>query len=83
MTTAIVQSIVDYNEQPLDIQSAAVLAYGLIPPPSHDIFDTPENRLFYSSRPYTRLDPTRKEIRLLKVLLGDDTDGMIQCNLLP
>lgn len=50
--------------------------------PDHDVFGTPENKVFYASNPYSRLDVNRKEIRLLKIH-PDDGTGSIKCTLLP
>ncbi|RSL46216.1 hypothetical protein CEP54_013958 [Fusarium duplospermum] len=50
--------------------------------PGHDIFCTPENSNFLSKTPYKTLDPTRREIRLLKVL-PDSGSGLVECELLP
>lgn len=50
--------------------------------PGHDIFCTPENSSFLSKVPYKTLDPTRREIRLLKVL-PDSGSGFVECELLP
>ncbi|KAJ3462185.1 hypothetical protein MRS44_010738 [Fusarium solani] len=50
--------------------------------PGHDIFCTPENSNFLSEAPYSALDPTQREIRLLKVLL-DSGSGFVECELLP
>lgn len=51
-------------------------------PPGHDIFCTPENNSFLSTTPYQALDPTRRDIRLLKVL-PDSGSGLVECELLP
>ncbi|KAF5010878.1 hypothetical protein FDECE_2985 [Fusarium decemcellulare] len=51
-------------------------------PPGHDIFCTPENSEFYSHMLYNDLDPTRREIRLLKIL-PDSGSGLIESELLP
>ncbi|EEU42720.1 uncharacterized protein NECHADRAFT_47287 [Fusarium vanettenii 77-13-4] len=51
-------------------------------PPGHDIFCTPENKIFLSTNPYQALDPTRRDIRLLKVL-PDSGSGLVECELLP
>jgi hypothetical protein len=48
------------------------------PLPAHDIFGTPENDSFQSTRPYSALLRDRKEIRLLQVL-PNDREGMIDC----
>ncbi|KFY66496.1 hypothetical protein V496_02038 [Pseudogymnoascus sp. VKM F-4515 (FW-2607)] len=45
-------------------------------------FSTPENTEFYSSNPYTVLNKSQQEIRLIKVL-PDDKCGFINCELLP
>lgn len=45
-------------------------------------FSTPENTEFYSSNPYTGLNKSQQEIRLIKVL-PDDKCGLINCELLP
>ncbi|WAO93306.1 HET domain-containing protein [Fusarium falciforme] len=50
--------------------------------PGHDIFCTPENSNFLSGTPYSALDPTQREIRLLKVL-PDSGSGFVECELLP
>ncbi|KAF4470931.1 Heterokaryon incompatibility 6 OR allele [Fusarium albosuccineum] len=52
------------------------------PLPGHDIFCTPENSEFYSHMLYNDLDPTRREIRLLKIL-PDSGSGLIEGELLP
>jgi hypothetical protein len=49
-----------------------------VPLPAHDIFGTPENDAFQSTKPYSALLRDRKEIRLLKVL-PDNREGMIEC----
>jgi len=49
-----------------------------VPLPAHDLFGTPENDSFQSTRPYSALVRDRKEIRLLQVL-PDDREGMIDC----
>ncbi|KAM0424445.1 hypothetical protein ACHAPT_010368 [Fusarium lateritium] len=51
-------------------------------PPGHDIFCTPENSSFLSKTPYKTLDPTIREIRLLRVL-PDSGSGLVECELLP
>ncbi|UPK93214.1 hypothetical protein LCI18_004149 [Fusarium solani-melongenae] len=50
--------------------------------PGHDIFCTPENSSFLSKTPYKTLDPTRREIRLLRIL-PDSGSGFVECELLP
>jgi hypothetical protein len=50
--------------------------------PGHDIYSTPENTEFYSSNPYTVLNKSQQEIRLMKVW-PDDKYGFINCKLLP
>ncbi|KAK0627834.1 heterokaryon incompatibility protein-domain-containing protein, partial [Immersiella caudata] len=45
-------------------------------------FVTPENESFYQQFHYDRLDPTRRDIRIIR-LLPALRDGLIQCKLLP
>jgi hypothetical protein len=47
----------------------------------HDIFCAPDNSSFYSTKPYSELDPIQQEIRLIK-LLPDNGGGLIECTLL-
>jgi hypothetical protein len=47
-----------------------------------DIFPTPKNDPFYATKPYSALDATEKEIRLLRILPADRS-GDIKCTLLP
>ncbi|KAI5464955.1 heterokaryon incompatibility protein-domain-containing protein [Mariannaea sp. PMI_226] len=49
--------------------------------PGHDIFLTPENRHFHSKISYRRLDASKQEIRLIKVL-PDNGSGIIRCEML-
>ena len=49
-----------------------------VPLPAHDLFGTPENDSFQSTRPYSALLRDRKEIRLLQIL-PDDREGTIDC----
>ncbi|KAJ3535165.1 hypothetical protein NM208_g7247 [Fusarium decemcellulare] len=51
-------------------------------PPGHDIFCTPENSEFHSHMLYNDLDPTRREIRVLRIL-PDSGSGLIESELLP
>ena len=47
-----------------------------------DIFPTPSNDEFHGRRIYEALDPSRQEIRLIRLHLDDD-NGSVQCDLLP
>ena len=49
--------------------------------PGHDIFSTPENDEFYAAYKYEQLDPSKQEMRLLRIL-PDRGDGTIKCELL-
>jgi hypothetical protein len=49
--------------------------------PGHDIFSTPENDKFYAAYKYEQLDPSKQEIRLLRILPGRG-DGTVKCELL-
>ncbi|KAJ6201933.1 heterokaryon incompatibility protein-domain-containing protein [Bipolaris maydis] len=49
--------------------------------PGHDIFSTPENDDFYAAYKYEQLDPSKQEIRLLRIL-PDRGDGIVKCELL-
>lgn len=49
---------------------------------SHDIFGTPENEIFLSTKPYADLDPNQQEIRLLKIFPGKG-NSLVRCTLLP
>ncbi len=51
--------------------------------PAHrDIFPTPSNEEFHGRRIYEALDPSRQEIRLIRLHL-DNNNGPVQCDLLP
>ncbi|RYO12259.1 hypothetical protein AA0111_g12607 [Alternaria arborescens] len=49
--------------------------------PGHDIFSTPDNDEFYAAYKYEQLDPSKQEIRLLRIL-PDCGDGTVKCELL-
>lgn len=49
--------------------------------PGHDMFTTPKNNEFYATYKYGHLDPSKREIRLLK-LFPDRGDGTVKCELL-
>ncbi|KAF5645928.1 heterokaryon incompatibility 6 OR allele [Fusarium tjaetaba] len=53
-----------------------------IEPPGHDIFCTPENSEFLSQVEYKDLNPSAREIRLLKILPNSGS-RFIECELLP
>ena len=42
------------------------------PKPSQDNFYTPANQAFYASNPYSELDPSKRNIRLLEILHAND-----------
>ncbi|KAF3037154.1 hypothetical protein E8E11_005557 [Didymella keratinophila] len=54
---------------------------GDVSQPGHDIFSTPENNEFYAAYNYEQLDPSKREIRLLRIL-PDRGDGTVRCDLL-
>lgn len=54
---------------------------GNVSQPGHDIFSTPENDEFYAAYRYEQLDPSKREIRLLRII-PDRGDGTVKCELL-
>lgn len=53
------------------------------PPPIYDNFFSPENRAFYSQKPYKALDQSQQQLRLLKLLPAETTsDGELSFTLL-
>ncbi len=49
--------------------------------PGHDVFGTPRNDEFYDAHVYDKLDSSKREVRLLRVL-PDHGAGLVECELL-
>jgi hypothetical protein len=69
------------RQQIMDASSTLVTTGAIASNPIEDNFYTPANQDFYSSNPYSDLDPSRHEIRLLELLPAKD-DEPLRANLL-